>query len=278
MPALENKRIAPKKSPRPRPLGGHKRRRRRRPHKAPKGVRMVGTPLRPPPPKQPPNPPAAPNRNGGHTVYGRDLGNAQLKRLLWRAGFGPKPGDVDRLAGKSIQDVVFSLTRPSGGATLSGPEPRNSDGAIAPYDSWGDDHLWWLDRMVRSDQQLVERMTLIWHDWFATSNEGVGSQQLMIGQNQLFRKMGLGSFQSLLNAVTANPAMLLWLNGVENHRGAPNENYAREMMELFTLGADRGAYTEDDVREQARALTGFTNDYSNRKVAHNFHFSPKLHD
>ena len=72
--------------------------------------------------------------------------------------------------------------------------------------------------------------------------------------------------------------MLLWLNGVENHAGAPNENYAREMMELFSLGADRGAYTEDDVREQARALTGWTNDWHKSKGPVNFRFRKGLHD
>ena len=79
----------------------------------------------------------------------------------------------------------------------------------------------------------------------------------MLRQNQLFRRLGLSSFPALLMEVTRDPAMLLWLSGVDNEKGSPNENYARELMELFTLGADRGAYTEHDVREQARALTGF---------------------
>src|SRR3954469_14721689 len=111
--------------------------------------------------------------------------------------------------------------------------------------------------MVRSDQQLVERMTLIWHDWFATSNDSVGSAKLMIDQNETFRAGALGSFKDLLTAVTKDPAMLVWLNGVDNRRRAVNENYAREVMELFTLGADRGAYTEQDVRQLALALTGW---------------------
>jgi uncharacterized protein (DUF1800 family) len=100
-------------------------------------------------------------------------------------------------------------------------------------------------------------MTLVWHDWFATSNEGVGSQRLMIEQNKLFRRAGLGSFPNLVQQVTQNPAMLLYLNGLNSLKGSPNENYARELMELFTLGHGAG-YTERDVREQARALTGFT--------------------
>jgi uncharacterized protein (DUF1800 family) len=78
--------------------------------------------------------------------------------------------------------------------------------------------------------------------------------------------------------VTVDPAMLQWLNGAENTKSAPNENYAREMMELFSLGADRGAYSEDDIREQARALTGWRYDWSNEEGAHNFRFDPKRHD
>ena len=91
--------------------------------------------------------------------------------------------------------------------------------------------------MVRTSRPLTERMTLVWHDWFATSNETVGSQRLMIRQNNMFRRSGLGSFPGLVMRVTENPAMLLYLNGLESEKGAPNENYARELMELFTLGA-----------------------------------------
>ena len=93
--------------------------------------------------------------------------------------------------------------------------------------------------MVRSSQQLVERMALVFHDWFATSNEGVDQQQHMIDQSNLFRAGCFGSFLDLTVNVTKDPAMLQWLNGNQNRRQAPNENYARELMELFTLGADR---------------------------------------
>ncbi len=151
--------------------------------------------------------------------------------------------------------AVQSLTRPSGAAALHGPAPVDDDNnPIAPADSYGHDHLWFLDRMVRTDQPLVERMALVFHDWFATSNAGVSRQQQMIDQSNLFRSACFGSFLDLFKAVTVDPAMLQWLNGAENTKQAPNENYGREMMELFSLGADRGAYTEDDIREQARAL------------------------
>jgi uncharacterized protein (DUF1800 family) len=121
-------------------------------------------------------------------------------------------------------------------------------------------------------------MTLVWHDWFATSNDGVGSQRLMLKQNEMFRSHALGSFRTLLLDVTKDPAMLLWLNGTQNVKGLPNENYAREMMELFTLGADRGAYTEDDVREQARALTGWQNKWKPGVGDYDFHFERSRHD
>ena len=126
--------------------------------------------------------------------------------------------------------------------------------------------------MVRSDQPLVERMALVFHDWFATSNANVSRQQQLIDQSNLFRSACFGSFLDLFKAVTVDPAMLQWLNGAENTKQAPNENYGREMMELFSLGADRGAYSEDDIREQARALTGWRYDWSNELGAHNFRF------
>ena len=131
--------------------------------------------------------------------------------------------------------------------------------------------------MVRTTAPLVERMTLIWHSWFATSNQGVASQKLMLDQNQLFRQNALGSFADLLVGVTQDPAMLVWLNGNQNVKSHPNENYGREMMELFTLGANRGAYTETDVREQARALTGWRGSV-NKGVITPFTYDVRQHD
>ncbi len=212
-------------------------------------------------------------------AYQGPFGTEQAVRLLNRAGFGPVPGQAEHLASLGLVGAVQSLTRPSGAATLTGPPPVDDDGApIAPADVWGHDHLWWLDRMVRTDQPLVERMALVFHDWFATSIDGVSKPQQMIDQSNLFRSACFGSFLDLFKAVTVDPAMLQWLNGAENRKGAPNENYGREMMELFSLGADRGAYSEDDIREQARALTGWRYDWSGEQGAYNFRFDPKLHD
>src|SRR5690349_17897795 len=109
----------------------------------------------------------------GVPVFHGRFGEQQAERLLWRAGFGPRPGEARKLAHKGLKRAVLSLTRPKGKPKLSGPEPHTDDGLpLAPTDAYGHDLLWWLDRMVRSDQQLVERMTLIWHDWFATADVG----------------------------------------------------------------------------------------------------------
>jgi len=211
-------------------------------------------------------------------VYQGPFGRAQAERLLWRAGFGPAKGEADALAAKGLQAAVRTLTRPPSVDTFAGPDPKDSRGhPLAPADASGHDHGWWLDKMVRTNRPLVERMTLVWHDWFATSNVGVAQQRLMIDQNELLRRFSLGSFKGLIFAITQDPAMLVWLSGYKNEQRAPNENYARELMELFTLGASRG-YTELDVREQSRALTGFRADFRRGLGWTNFRYEPTKHD
>ncbi len=210
-------------------------------------------------------------------VYRGRFGAPEAERLLWRAGFGPRKGEARKLAALGLDGAVNLLTRPPR-ERLTGPKPRDSKGrGLAPADAWGHDHLWWLDRMVRTNRPLAERMTLVWHDWFATSNTGVGSQGLMLHQNRMFRRHAFGNFRNLLHAVTADPAMLLWLSGVYNTKDSPNENYARELMELFTLGEGNG-YTERDVREHARALTGFRSEWKRGKGHVNFRFDASRHD
>jgi uncharacterized protein (DUF1800 family) len=202
---------------------------------------------------------------------------AEAERLLWRAGFGPRRGQAASLARLGLDGAVRSLTHPAGERWI-GPPPHDEKGRpLAPADAWGHDHLWWLDRMVRTSRPLVERMTLVWHDWFATSDAGVGSQKLMLAQNRLLRRYALGNFHHLLVSITANPAMLIWLSGTDNRKDAPNENYGRELMELFALGEGNG-YTERDVREQARALTGWTSTWKRGKGQTDFRFDPTRHD
>jgi uncharacterized protein (DUF1800 family) len=235
--------------------------------------------LQPVPPPPAPPAPAGFRLTSPVAIYSGSFGVREAERLLWRAGFGPSPGHAQALAGLGLHRAVAALTRPSGQATLTGAPPTDGDGnPLVPEDAYGHDHLWWLDRMVRTDQPLVERMTLVWHDWFATSNDGVGQQSLMLQQNELFRRSAFGTFDQLAHDVTQDSAMIVWLNLNENSRWNPNENYARELMELFTLGADRGAYTEQDVRQLARALTGFDFDWSDELGMHNFRYVPTRHD
>jgi uncharacterized protein (DUF1800 family) len=210
-------------------------------------------------------------------VYRGRFGKPQAERLLWRAGFGPRPGEAERLAKLGLEGAVHKLTNP-GTDHLRGPKPHDSDGhRLAPFDAYGHDQLWWLDRMIRTTTPLRERMTLVWHDWFATSGDA-SNARLMIRQNGLFRRHALGSFSTLVTEVTCDPAMLLWLSGTDNEKDSPNENYARELMELFTIGAGRGGYTERDVREQARALTGWRNDYDDNLGPVRFRYDKRRHD
>ncbi len=113
----------------------------------------------------------------------------------------------------------------------------------------------WLYRMIFTPHPLRERMTLFWHNHFATSMAKVNSARLMQRQNDLFREHALCDFRALVSGIGKDPAMLVWLDSTTNRKAKPNENYAREVMELFTLG--RGHYTEKDIQEAARAFTGW---------------------
>ncbi len=129
---------------------------------------------------------------------------------------------------------------------------------------------WWLHRALNTDRPMQEKMALVWHDHFATSASKVGQGEFMHRQIEMFRAKGLGNFRDLLLEVGRDPAMLIWLDGRDSKKGKPNENYAREIMELFTLGI--GNYTEQDVKELARCFTG----WSIREGAG--HFNPKEFD
>src|SRR5262249_42446809 len=128
----------------------------------------------------------------GLPVYRGEFGVVQAERLLWRAGFGPRRGEARALAALGLDDAVHSLTPPGPEQLVAKPPVADKGRPLAPAHAYGHDHLWWLDRMVRTSRPLVERMTLVWHDWFATSNTGVNSQELMLRQNQLFRRFALG--------------------------------------------------------------------------------------
>ena len=195
------------------------------------------------------------------------MSQAMVDRLFWRAGFGPTAADRTAWVGKPLDDAVDSLLNTPQGA-LVGPDPSR-DGK--PLDPTGDDTdlvLWWVDRMVRTGNPLVERMTFFWHRHWANSRMAVSPTQLMLTQNTLLRKysdLGVNpdvSFRDMALEVTKDPSMLRYLNGESNVKGGPNENYGREFVELFTLGvthAITGAknYTESDVAQLAKSFTGW---------------------
>jgi uncharacterized protein (DUF1800 family) len=205
-------------------------------------------------------------------VTGRARERARVERLLWRAGFGGRPAEIDRLASAGLEAAVGRLLRPRGRA-LAGRPARVEGRPLDPINAYGHDVLWWLDRAIRARHPLVERMTFNWHDHFATSNRDVGDARLMLRQYRTLRRGALGRFRDLAKAITRDRAMQLFLSLANSEKGAPNENFARELFELFTLGVNNG-YTERDVREAARALTGFTYDYDTKR----FGFDPGRHD
>jgi uncharacterized protein (DUF1800 family) len=195
-------------------------------------------------------------RRKHHRRHGRrHWTEAHVRRLFWRAGFGATPREARHWARRGKARTIRWLLH-GGPAPAPHIAPARVDGhRLDPENEWGHDVLWWLDRMIRSRRPLQEKLTLFWHDHFATTEQDT---PLMLAQNRTLRRHALGGFPALLRAVTSDPAMLLFLSLADSDKEAPNENYARELMELFTLG--RG-YRERDIREAARALTGFRVDW-----------------
>ena len=146
-------------------------------------------------------------------------------------------------------------------------------GDYIDYNDMGSVSKWWIYRMLHTQRPLEEKMTLFWHNHFATANYKVENPAWMWQQNQTFRAHALGNFRQMLQAVTRDPAMLVWLDGVDNRKGHPNENYGRELQELFTMGVGSG-YTEKDVQEAARAFTGWQVDRDTNSAV----FRPERHD
>ena len=207
---------------------------------------------------------------------------ASVAHLFRRAGFGLRSEELDHFTRLGIQgsvDYLINYDKVADPAETQypvpdlGPSTAKLNALFAELDQSRPDRAqlirelraafsqvklllqsWWINRMLHTSRPLQEKMTLFWHGHFATALQKVDAAQ-MLPQNLLFRSMALGNFRTLLKAVTRDAAMLHWLDGDLSSKGHPNENYAREVMELFTLGV--GNYTEQDVREGARALTGW---------------------
>ncbi len=190
--------------------------------------------------------------------------------LLRRAGFGGSAADTAALAAFGSSDrAVDSLLHPTVTET-DFPDYPATTLLYDPKTSRNAAQMWYLDRMLRTKHPLVEKITLFWHGHFATSVDKVPPAQ-MAQQINLFRAQGLGTFRTLLSSVSKDPAMLIWLDNRYSTKAHPNENYAREVMELFALGL--GNYTEDDIHSAARAFSGWSLDKYQQFQDH-----PQQHD
>jgi uncharacterized protein (DUF1800 family) len=179
----------------------------------------------------------------------------RVGHLYRRAGFGATMVGLEAGLKNGPERTIAALLK--GGDGLEEFDRRMQPLADTIARSNDAVHLrsWWLTRMLYTPHPLQEKMTLFWHNHFATSNAKVQSVRFMLAQYALLRKHSLGSFARLLQEMSYDPAMLVWLDGRGSKKGNPNENYARELMELFSLGI--GHYSEQDIREAARAFTGW---------------------
>ena len=181
---------------------------------------------------------------------------ALMAHLMRRAGFGETREEIERLAEQGYEETVEWLLDPES-------QSEADMYLMGRYHPWADhpsavDHhqMRWTYQMVMGHRPLVEKVALFWHHVFATGNAKVENADEMVKEIELFQDHGMGNFQDLVEQLAKNPAMIKWLDNNDNHKRANNENWGRELMELFSLGV--GYYTEDDVKEAARAFTGWT--------------------
>ena len=189
---------------------------------------------------------------------------------LWRrAGFCASPREIAVTVNGGHEGTVEFFVAPSFPDLVATNLESVYQSVIGANDETGA-RAWILMRMLRGGHQLREKMALFWHGHFATSLTKVRDLGWMTRQYRIFLEHGLGDFPVLLDNVARDPAMIRWLDNETNRKGSPNENYAREVLELFTLGV--GNYTEKDIQEAARAFSGW------HIMREEFHFSPSLHD
>lgn len=212
---------------------------------------------------------------------------AEARHLLGRVGFAATPTDIARLADQDRATAVRGLIRAAGVKARRAPPKWINDWARRPGKRGDAERkafkrqlrargkalrTWWLSEMLTTPTPLTEVMTLFWHNHFTSGLRKVKRPSLMYRQNTLLRTHALGDFKAMLSGILRDPAMLQYLDGVSNTRRAPNENLARELLELFTLG--EGHYTEADIKQIARALTGLSVDRRTGRFA----FKARRHD
>src|SRR5262245_16829005 len=189
--------------------------------------------------------------------------------LYRRAAFSASAKDIDTALQNGLEKTLAHLAKGEADAA-DRLDLLAETGKY--YNEPGSLRTWWLYAMIEGGHPLREKLTLFWHNHFATSYAKVRSTKLMYEQNMTLRKHALGKFPPFLLEMSKDPAMLVWLDSNRNVKGAPNENYAREVMELFSLGV--GNYTEKDIQEAARAFTGWHHDAEMTRFENN----PALHD
>ncbi|HEX5127514.1 MAG TPA: DUF1800 domain-containing protein [Rhodocyclaceae bacterium] len=223
-------------------------------------------------------------------AHATGMGADDARYLLTRTGFAPDPAEIAEFAALTREqavDRILSGTRTQpvtaypddlnnfiAGKQIRTMSRQQRRELIRTQLREGGTELraWWLGEMLHTPSPLTERMTLFWHNHFVSSQQKVRSPKLMLNQNLLLREDAVGNFGKMLHAVSKDPAMVIYLDSASNRKGQPNENFAREVMELFTLG--EGHYTEDDIKQAARAFTGWSIDRDTGQ----FVFRRKVHD
>ena len=213
-----------------------------------------------------------------------------MAHLLRRAGFGATLQELEECQAKGYETTVEELLHPENA-------PEWNDDLVRRYHTdqnsvmyFESAQSYWMYKMINSKRPLEEKIALFWHGLFATAYGKLNHAKGVLNQTDTFRRHGLGSFHNMLMELSRDPAMIFWLDNKDNHKDAPNENYGRELLELFSMGI--GTYTEDDVKSCARAFTGWTianQDYMSVRAARDsiwpsgridwqFQYRPEDHD
>ena len=181
---------------------------------------------------------------------------ALMAHLMRRAGFGASRDELEQKVAQGYEAVVEDLLHPGNANAMPDDVIRRYHSEMGEMRELNSAGAYWMYRMVTTDNQLEEKLALFWHGLFATGYAKLNQASALTNQINTFRRHALGSFRTMLVELSKDPAMIIWLDNHDNHKGDINENYGRELLELFSMGI--GNYTEDDVKECARAFTGWT--------------------
>ncbi len=185
-----------------------------------------------------------------------DKNIALMAHLMRRAGFGASRDELERCLEQGYEATVEELLDTNGASSMPDDLIRRYHVEQSELRDLAGSAAYWMYRMITTDQALEEKMALFWHGLFATGYAKLNQARSQLNQVEMFRRNGLGRFDEMLQEISRDPAMLVWLDNNDNHGDAINENYGRELLELFSMGI--GNYTEYDIKECARAFTGWT--------------------